>query len=139
MCSNTWASWFYMKIWHLLLHKCTILIDWFTDITFIISHSLRWYVAVSICLLLEVLFGIKGADKMNWIKIIIKQMQKNLSNLHCKHSKFHNFFCMQLYDSIIQSLTYIMYFDILFLNYHIRSGTRGLEYVCCSLSPYKGF
>ena len=52
-----------------------------------------------------------------------------------------HFFCVQVYDSIIQSLEYnlvntkyILYFDIHFSNYHIRSGTRGLEYVCYSLS-----
>ena len=114
-------------------------IDWFTDITFIISHSIRWYVAVSIFLLLEVLFQLKGVDKMYLIKIIIKQMQK-IFQIYIKavHLSFHDFFCMQLYDSIIQSLKYIMYFDIPFLNYHIRSGTRGLEYVCYSLSQNKG-
>ena len=39
-----------------------------------------------------------------------------------------HFFCMQLYDSIIQSLKYnIVNTSCTFFNYHIRSGTRGLK------------
>ena len=106
-------------------------IDWFTNITFIISHSLWWYVAVGIFLLLEVFFSTKRGGQnvlnqnyhqTNVNKIFQIYIVNILKQFNC------HFFCMQLYDSIIQSLKYnIVNTSCTFFNYHIRSGTRGFK------------